>query len=171
MKINPKNCKRKKNHSQYTVLHSSLLSSSQMNSVESNPIQSTVLQCTALLYSQPCTPVYCKAEYTHRRRGLSRLHGWMHWQYTPVQSVQPLHKWLLRCTQHCTAESSRQLFKLRRRRSCHCTALDCTGCYYYGCTSCTMFFLRGELSFSLLLHWTALYSPQHSSQQYLSTLS
>ena len=92
MKINPKNCKRKKNHSQYTVLHSSLLSSSQMNSVESNPIQSTVLQCTALLYSQPCTPVYCKAEYTHRRRGLSssRLHSLMHWQYTPVQSVQPL---------------------------------------------------------------------------------
>ena len=26
-------------------------------------------------------------------------------------------------------------------------SLHCTGCYYYGCTSCTMFFLRGELSF------------------------
>ena len=87
MKINPKNVREKK--SQYTVLHFSLLSSSQMNSVESNPIQSTVLQCTALLYSQPCTPVYC-ADYTHRRRGLMQQQQPVHWQYTPVQSVQPL---------------------------------------------------------------------------------
>ena len=143
------------------MLHSSLLSSSQMNSVESNPIQSTVLQCTALLYSQPCTPVYCKAEYTHRRRGLSRLHGWMHWQYTPVQSVQPPHK---TTTVYTLQQSSRQLFKLRRRRSCHsCTALDCTGCYYYGCTSCTLFFLRGELSFYSSYSQTALHSPQQSA--------
>ena len=71
----------------------------------------------------------------------------MHWQYTHVQSIQPLTNYY---GVHCTALYSREYttaFQLRRRRSRHCTALDCTGYYYYGCTSCTMFFLRGELSF------------------------
>jgi hypothetical protein len=116
-----------------------------MNSVESNPIQSTVLQCT--LYSQPCNPVYC-AEYTHRSRGLAGRMAECTGSTLLYRVYSPSQTTTVYTAQHCTAESIRQLFNCAaHRRSRHCTALDCTGCYYYGCTSCTMFFLRGELSF------------------------
>ena len=151
------------------MLHSSLLSSSQMNSVESNPEPvCTVLQCTALLYSQPCTPVYC-AEYTHRRRGLSWLHGWMHWQYTPVQSVQPLtNDYGVHSTvQQRVADS----FSTAPppKSSLHCPRLYWLLLLWLYKLYYVLFKRRTFVL--LLLHWAALYSPEHSSQQYLSTLS
>ena len=56
------------------------------------------IQSRALFYSVHCTDrpaPQCTMLSIHTVEGglavvLHRLHGWMHWQYTPVQSVQPL---------------------------------------------------------------------------------
>lgn len=91
MKINPKNCKRKKNHSTlcYT-LHCCLPARWTVWS----PIQSRALFYSVQPYCTVSPALQCTVLTIHTVEGglcsSSSLHGWMHWQYTPVQSVQPL---------------------------------------------------------------------------------
>ena len=164
MKINPKNCKRKKNHSTlcYT-LHCCL------------PARWTVwspIQSRALFYSVHCTvrpAPQCTLLSIHTVEGglavVHRLHGWMHWQYTPVQSVQPL------TNDYGVQQRVADSFSTAPppKSSLHCPRLYWLLLLWLYKLYYVLFKRRTFVL--LLLHWAALYSPEHSSQQYLSTLS
>ena len=59
-----------------------------------SPIQSRALFYSVQPYCTVSPALQCTVLTIHTVEGglcsSSRLHGWMHWQYTPVQSVQPL---------------------------------------------------------------------------------
>ena len=91
MKIIQKIAREKKNHSTlcYT-LHCCLPARWTVWS----PIQSRALFYSAQPYCTVSPALQCTVLTIHTVEGglcsSSSLHGWMHWQYTPVQSVQPL---------------------------------------------------------------------------------